>query len=180
MSGKGGAEAALHTFQSKHREIYTLMTKCENYIDYEQYDDTKSLRSQKRVQSLASPSPANSKSGVNKLVRKEYVDNSRATSEYRAKMYHKRIQKQIDQQSDQLEQWQKALDDLMLIQQEQNLSHGPHSAASKSKIIRPYQLADCDEEHEHKKQKCGRQKVVDGTGHRNLGGGKPGQDSYKQ
>jgi len=85
-------------------------------------------------------------------------------------MYHKRIQKQIDQQSDQLEQWQKALDDLMLIQQEQNLSQGPQSAATKSKIIRPYQLADCEEEHEHKKQKCGRPKVDSKIGHRNLGG----------
>ena len=127
------------------------MTKCENYIDYEQHDDAKSLRSQKRVQSLASASPANSKTGMNKLVRKEHVDNSRATSEYRAKMYHKRIQKQIDQQSDQLEQWQKALDDLMLIQQEQNPSQGPQNAATKSKIIRPYQLLDCEEEHEHKR-----------------------------
>ena len=66
-------------------------------------------------------------------------------------MYHKRIQKQIDQQRDQLEQWQKALDDLMLIQQEQNLSQGPQGAAAKSKVIRPYQQVDCEEEHEHKR-----------------------------
>ena len=49
VSGHGGAEAASRTFKSKHREIDTLMTKCENYIDYEQHDDAKSLRSQKRV-----------------------------------------------------------------------------------------------------------------------------------
>ena len=107
---------------------------------------------------------------MNKRVRKEYVDNSRATSEYRAKMYHKGIQKQIDQQSDQLGQWQKALDDLLLMQQEQNLSQGPQGAATNTKVIRPYQRADCEEEHEHKRQKCGRPRVTGGIGHRNLGG----------
>ena len=102
-------------FCVKKNEIMNLMKKCATSIDYID-DDQKSPK--KRMGSIVSDK-SKTLTNQNDLRRsKEHVDNSRNTSEFRAKKFHDNIQRRIEQEADESEKWERALDDLILIQQE--------------------------------------------------------------
>ena len=104
-TGEPVNEELSQAFNHTNSLIQTLIKDCDAGIDYSDRQD--SHKEQRIVRKHNT--------------RKVYVDNRKLTGEYKARQYHKQIQKNIDSASHKMEKWQKALDDLILIQQDQTV-----------------------------------------------------------
>ena len=96
-----------------------LMKKCATSIDYIDDDQQSPKKRNDKLQWSMTSDKFKKSNFQNDLRRsKEHVDNSRNTSEFRAKKFHDNIQRRIEQEADESEKWERALADLILIQQE--------------------------------------------------------------
>ena len=83
-----------------------LLEECDDNLDYKEMDDQ--LESMRRKKQDKEPAKV-------REFRKEYVDNTKLNYEYKAQLYYTMIKKQLDTNSEVSLEWQKAIEELILI-----------------------------------------------------------------
>lgn len=80
------------------------MEKCEDFYEKDSEYDAGEPKDTKR-----------------KLVGKRHVDTSKTTGEHRAQKYQEKIKNQMEMNGEYIEKWRKALEDLILVQQDDGI-----------------------------------------------------------
>jgi hypothetical protein len=124
------AEGGSHSnIQRVNGMLQKMLKDCDGSIDYKEMDAEIMLKKK-----------AKEKEDVErtKKVRKAHVDNTKLNYEYKARMYYNRVAQEIESYHERSEKWSQAVDELMLIQQEDQLvpRHIPPEERVK---IKPYQ-----------------------------------------
>lgn len=114
------------TIQIVNAQLHKMLKNCDDSIDYQEMDEELNLKNKKLPEVKSS-----------RIVRKEYIDNTKLNYEYKAKLYYNKIKDQLEAYHEESEKWRDAVAELLLIQQEDRLVPR-HIPPEKRTLVRPY------------------------------------------
>lgn len=110
-------------------QLHQMLKNCDDSIDYQEMDDELNLKKKPKAKGLDSKQT--------RMVRKEYIDNTKLNYEYKARLYYNKIKEKLDSYQEESEKWSQAVADLLLIQQEDKLVPR-HIPPEKRTLVKPY------------------------------------------